>query len=132
MLNFLIDIYNYKSLRGYYKNHKDIAHKVLADRMAIRDPGNKPKSNDRIPYAYIQLTDDILYDYENPYKSGSRKGQPRLRNVKQGDRIEHADYIKDKKLKLDYEFYITNQIMNPVKQVLMRDKGKTQTAEINK
>ena len=107
-----------KSLRGYYKNPQSIAHKVLADRMAQRDPGNKPKSNDRIPYAYIQLTDDILYDYENPYKSGSRKGQPRLRNVKQGDRIEHVDYIKDKNLSLDYEFYITNQIMNPVKQVL--------------
>ena len=107
-----------KSLRGYYKNPQSIAHKVLADRMAVRDPGNKPKSNDRIPYAYIQLTDDILYDYENPYKSGSRKGQPRLRNVKQGDRIEHVDYIKDKNLSLDYEFYITNQIMNPVKQVL--------------
>ena len=107
-----------KSLRGYYKNPQSIAHKVLADRMAVRDPGNKPKSNDRIPYAYIQLTDDILYDYENPYKSGSRKGQPRLRNVKQGDRIEHVDYIKDKNLPLDYEFYITNQIMNPVKQVL--------------
>ena len=36
----------------------------------------------------------------------------------QGDRIEHVDYIKAKGLPLDYEFYITNQIMNPVKQVL--------------
>ena len=40
-------------MRGYYKNPQSIAHKVLADRMAERDPGNKPKSNDRIPYAYI-------------------------------------------------------------------------------
>jgi DNA polymerase elongation subunit (family B) len=119
-----------KSLRGYYKNPQSIAHKVLADRMAIRDPGNKPKSNDRIPYAYIQLTDDILYDYENPYKSGSRKGQPRLRNVKQGDRIEHVDYIKDKKLSLDYEFYITNQIMNPVKQVLDLEMDSKETEKL--
>jgi DNA polymerase elongation subunit (family B) len=38
----------------------------------------------------------------------------------QGDRIEHVDYIKDNgnDCKIDYEFYITNQIMNPVKQVL--------------
>ena len=107
-----------KSLRGYYKNPQQIAHKVLADRMADRDPGNKPKSNDRIPYAYIELSDDKLYDYDNPYKSGARKGQPRLKNVMQGDRIEHEEYIKKKNLKLDYEFYITNQIMNPVKQVL--------------
>ena len=107
-----------KSLRGYYKNPQQIAHKVLADRMAERDPGNKPKSNDRIPYAYIQLPDKELYDYENPYKSGTRKGKPRVKDVKQGDRIEHIDYIQKHKLSLDYEFYITNQIMNPVKQVL--------------
>ena len=119
-----------KSLRGYYKNPQSIAHKVLADRMAQRDPGNKPKSNDRIPYAYIQLTDDILYDYENPYKSGSRKGQPRLINVKQGDRIEHVDYIKDKNLSLDYEFYITNQIMNPVKQVLDLEMDSKETEKL--
>ena len=37
-----------KSLRGYYKNPDSIAHKVLADRMGVRDPGNKPSSNDRI------------------------------------------------------------------------------------
>ena len=30
----------------------------------------------------------------------------------------NEDYIKEKKLKLDYKFYISNQIMNPVKQVL--------------
>lgn len=31
-----------KTLNGYYKNPKQIAHKVLADRIAARDPGNKP------------------------------------------------------------------------------------------
>jgi len=107
-----------KALRGYYKNPKQIAHKVLADRMSSRDPGNKPKSNDRIPYAYIKLDEKLLYDTDNPYKSGSRKGQPRERNVMQGERIEHIDYINKYKKELDYEFYITNQIMNPVKQVL--------------
>ena len=107
-----------KSLRGYYKNPQQIAHKVLADRIAERDPGNKPKSNDRIPYAYIKLSDEILYDKQNPYKSGIRKGQPRVRNVLQGDRIEHIEYIQKHNLDIDYEFYITNQIMNPVKQVL--------------
>ena len=64
-----------KALRGYYKNPGGIAHKVLADRMAERDPGNKPKANDRIPYAYIVLPDSILYDETNPYKSGPRKGK---------------------------------------------------------
>lgn len=88
-----------KSLRGYYKNPQQIAHKVLADRMGERDPGNKPKSNDRIPYVYIQHK--------------VKKGQPIL----QGDRVEHPNYIKEHNIRPDYEFYLTNQIMKPVGQI---------------
>jgi len=124
--NFIIT----KSLRGYYKNPQQIAHKVLADRMAERDPGNKPKANDRIPYAYIQLPKDQLYDEENPYKSGIRKGKPRERKVLQGDRIEHIDFIRKEKKDLDYELYITNQIMNPVKQVLDLEMEPSETIKI--
>ena len=36
-----------------YSNPTQIAHKVLADRIGERDPGNKPESNDRVPYCYI-------------------------------------------------------------------------------
>ena len=88
-----------KSLRGYYKNPQSIAHKVLADRMGVRDPGNKPSSNDRIPYAYVEVKEI----------KNSR--------ILQGDRIEHPDYIRDNNLKQDYKFYITNQIMKPVGQI---------------
>ena len=84
-----------KSLRGFYKNPRSIAHKVLADRMGKRDPGNKPSVGTRIPFAYIQT-----------------KGK-RL----QGDKIEHPDFIKKEKLKLDYSIYITNQIMKPIVQL---------------
>ena len=35
----------------------------------------------------------------------------------QGDKIETVDFIKSSKLKLDYGFYITNQIMKPLQQV---------------
>jgi hypothetical protein len=42
-----------KALRSDYKNPNQIAHKVLADRIAERDPGNKPKPGDRIRFAYI-------------------------------------------------------------------------------
>ena len=52
-----------------------------------------------------------VIDYDNP-KYEKKK------HILQGDRIEHIDYIRTKKLPIDYEFYITNQIMNPVKQVL--------------
>jgi len=42
-----------KTVKTDYANPNQIAHKVLADRMGERDPGNKPQSNDRIPYCYI-------------------------------------------------------------------------------
>ena len=116
-----------KSLRGYYKNPEGIAHKVLADRMAERNPGNKPKPNDRIPYAYIKLKDRDLYDYNNLYKAGKNKGKPRPKKILQGDRIEHPEFIREKKLKIDYGFYISNQIMNPVKQVLDLEKKEEDT-----
>ena len=108
-----------KSLRADYKNPKSVAHKVLADRIGERDPGNKPKSNDRIPYAYINITDyDIVFDRNVQYKSGKNKGKDKKKSILQGNRIEHPDFIEKNKLELDYNFYITNQIMNPVKQVL--------------
>ena len=43
-----------KSLRSGYKNPLTIAHKVLADRITSRDPGNKPCSGDRIAFVYIE------------------------------------------------------------------------------
>ena len=86
-----------KSLRAEYKDPLRIAHKVLADRIGERDPGNKPSTSDRIPYVYI----------------ASKGPVPKL----QGDRIELPSYIKEKGLKPDYAFYITNQIAKPVAQV---------------
>ena len=139
-----------KSLRGYYKNPQGIAHKVLADRMAERDPGNKPKSNDRIPYVY-QIVDDkpIITGYKmknvkkenGKYKNGKIKykqirepdeNNPKYKkkNILQGDRIEHIDFMIKNKLKIDYEFYITNQIMNPVKQVLDLEMDPKETEKL--
>ena len=86
-----------KSLRSNYKNPKQIAHKVLADRIAKRDPGNKPSAGDRIPFAYIKVKN---------------------KNALQGDKVELPSYIQEKKLQLDYSHYITNQIMKPVQQLL--------------
>ena len=84
-----------KSLRGYYKNPNQIAHKVLADRIGVRDPGNKPNSTDRIPYIFIENNKAIL----------------------QGDKIETPSYIIENNINPDYMYYITNQIMNPVCQI---------------
>lgn len=85
-----------KSLRADYANENAIAHKVLANRIAARDPGNAPAAGDRIGYIYIQ----------------PQTGQ--LAAKLQGDRIETPQWVRDKKLVPDYQFYITNQIRNPV------------------
>jgi len=50
-----------KSLRGNYANPTTIAHKVLADRMGERDPGNKPMPSDRIPYCYVDASNLKCY-----------------------------------------------------------------------
>jgi len=85
-----------KSLRDDYKNPEMIAHRVLADRMAARDPGTAPKVGDRIQYIYV----------------AEKKNA-----AKQGDRIEHLDYVRKNGLTPDTQFYITNQVQNPVAQL---------------
>jgi DNA polymerase elongation subunit (family B) len=85
-----------KSLRSFYKNPQQIAHKVLADRIGAREPGNKPTSGDRVPFVYIV----------NPNKKAL-----------QGEKIETPNFIKDNNLQIDYSFYITNQIMKPLLQL---------------
>ena len=86
-----------KSLRSGYKNPMQIAHKVLADRIGVRDPGNKPRAGDRVQYAYIDI--------------------PRKKGQLQGDRIETPEFIEKNKIPIDFSFYITNQLMKPIAQV---------------
>lgn len=93
-----------KTLRSYYKNPQQIPHNVLAQRIGKRDPGNKPNSNDRIPYVFI-----INPDAET-----------------QGDRIETPDFVTKHNCKVDYGHYITNQIQKPVMQIFeLAGKGLT-------
>jgi DNA polymerase elongation subunit (family B) len=87
-----------KSLRANYANPEQIAHKVLAERIGVRDPGNKPKSNDRIAFVYFD-------------------SQKTRDSKKQGDRIETPEYMVSHKLSPDYKHYITNQIQKPLTQL---------------
>jgi DNA polymerase delta subunit 1 len=112
-----------KSLRGYYKNPQGIAHKVLADRIGDRDPGNRPKPGDRIPFAYRKIDDKP--DLVGHYKNG--KPKYKKKHILQGDRVEDPSYIIKHNLPLDFEFYITNQIMKPVKQVLDLGMNEAET-----
>jgi DNA polymerase elongation subunit (family B) len=69
-----------------------IAHAVLAKRMNVREPGSAPNIGDRIPYVYV--------------------------TAPKGDRIEHADYVDKEHRKIDYAHYLTNQLTNPIMQLM--------------
>lgn len=88
-----------KSLRAEYADPTRIAHKVLADRIAAREPGSAPASGDRIPYVYVRP------------EAGSAAAKL------QGDRIETPSWIKEKGLTPDYEFYLGHQLQNPISQM---------------
>jgi len=85
-----------KALRSDYKKPNQIAHKVLADRIGQRDPGNKPKSGDRIKFIHITHSNN---------------------KALQGEKIETPEYIIANRVLIDYSFYITNQIMKPLQQL---------------
>ena len=85
-----------KALRGYYKKPLQIAHNVLAQRIGDRDPGNKPKSGDRIQFIHIVSMD---------------------KKALQGDKIETLPFVIESKLSIDYTFYITHQLMKPLQQL---------------
>ena len=85
-----------KALRSEYKNPESIGHNVLAERIGKRDPGNKPKSGDRIKFVFIQNDN---------------------KKALQGDKIETPQFIVENKLQIDYNHYITNQIMKPLLQL---------------
>ena len=64
--------------------------------MESRDAGTAPKVGDRLQFIYVAENKD--------------KG-------KQGDRIEEVGYVRRNGLTPDAQFYITNQIQNPVAQL---------------
>jgi len=76
-------------------------HTALSRRMGERDPGNKPQSNDRIPFVYIQVKE--------------KKGVKTL----QGDKVEHPQYIRDNpdKCKPDWFYYLEHQVKVPCIQL---------------
>ena len=227
-----------KTLKGVYKDRTKIPHVCLADRITLREPGNAPQINTRIPYitivinekkimkqkiklfknnvtnivtyfikkqnnlldCYNILDDNEMYEYKKlqdkykniyniekyfkenllgskikyyikknilneirylilneiadldkskKYQDGSIEIDNYFHtefnnssnidkyikiifknnllkklldiykpNILQGDRIEHPDYIRKNNVKIDYLFYLTNQIKNPTNQFL--------------
>jgi DNA polymerase elongation subunit (family B) len=88
-----------KSLRSEYKSATPPAHRMLADRITLRDPGNAPASGERISFIYVQPP----------------AGQ--LASRLQGERIETPAFIKAHGLTPDARYYMEHQLMNPLSQL---------------
>ena len=84
-----------KQLSSEYKtpNH---AHVAVRDKIMKRAPGSEPKQGDRVQYVIV----------EGPKKA-------RLY-----EKSEDPEYVRQNKIKLDYNYYFTNQLKNPVSDLL--------------
>lgn len=82
---------------GDYSN-MNLPHVALANKMRLRDPGSAPLIGDRINYIFVEIPD-------NP-------------KAKLYEKAEDLTVAIDKKLKVDYLYYITNQIHNPVSEII--------------
>lgn len=80
-----------------YKN-TNLPHVSLANKMRLRDPGSAPNIGDRIDYIFVEIPD-------NPKAKLFEKAES-LKNAVEND------------MKIDYLYYVTNQIHNPVKEIL--------------
>jgi DNA polymerase elongation subunit (family B) len=86
-----------KTLKGPYKS-LNIPHVVLSRTLAERDPGNAPRSNDRIPYIFI----------DNGWTKST---------TPQYTKVEDPAYAKLHNLPVDTEYYI-KYLMNPICEIL--------------
>lgn len=103
--------------RESYKFPERIEHRVLADRMTKRDPGNPPKPNDRIQFAYIKVPDR--------YDTNGKKIK-----ILQGDKIETPEYILEHNLEIDYKFYLTKKLKEPIMEILEMSYSTEKAKEI--
>lgn len=80
-----------------YKS-SNLPHVALAIKMRERDPGSAPNIGDRINYVFVEL-----------------EGDPQ---AKLYQKAEDPKMAVEKNMKIDYLYYITNQIHNPVNEIL--------------
>jgi DNA polymerase elongation subunit (family B) len=86
-----------RSLRSEYKSATPPAHKILADRIKERDPGNAPASGDRLSFIYFK--------------------PPAGFSGNQGERVETLSFMKANGLKPDPLYYLEHQLESPIGQL---------------
>ena len=94
------------------KSSREISEKYYEH---IENIFNKSKEKEKNK---IRFEIDVMFEFKKMFKSIIRKHGSEKASIIQGDRVEHPNYIISQKLKLDYLFYITNQMMKPAIQFL--------------
>lgn len=118
-----------KSLKSGYANPGSIPQKVLADKMMARDPGIVIMPGDRVPYV-IRETKEKKKKVSKSTKIDTTSGMGKYLDTRVGQSIDQttetdllqADlaedpvYLVQNGLKIDYQYYITNQLQKPLTQ----------------
>jgi DNA polymerase delta subunit 1 len=84
-----------KQLAGNYKSENH-AHVSVRDKIRKRAPGSEPQQGDRVQYVIV----------EGP------------KNAKLYEKAEDPAWVIENGIKLDYKYYFTNQLKNPVSDLL--------------
>jgi DNA polymerase elongation subunit (family B) len=110
-----------KSVKRDYKNIP--MQKILANRIAERDPGSAPKPNSRVGYIFIDPGDPLEMPIEKLGSTGQKKkakGSTSIHkdDILKGHRIETPKFIKENNLSIDFEEYISAQIAVPIISIL--------------
>lgn len=81
-----------KQLASAYK--VPMAHVAVRDKIKARAPGSEPQQGDRVPFVIIK-GDGKMYE-----------------------KAEDPEWVKEKSLVIDYQYYFTNQFKKPVQDLL--------------
>jgi len=89
--------------------------------MSFRNPGCIPGSGIRIPYVFVLDKDLKKINLGNKIKQvehrkyqGLVKGSRSSKTLLQWQKAEDPNYVVEHKMKLDYMYYLENQVMNPI------------------
>ena len=83
-------------IKSTYKNNNQ-PHIQVGLRMYKEDPGNAPRSGDRIPYVFVESENE---------------------NAKQFEKAADPSYVQQHNIPIDVEYYLDHQIMNPVSDLM--------------
>ena len=85
-----------KNLKNDYKKQETIADYQLIKKMIVRDPNSDLKSEDRVPFVYVDI------------------GDPKALSWK---KVEDPEYVVQNNIPIDCLYYLEHQLKNPLKTI---------------